>query len=83
MEIAELSRSAPRSGRGGRRFKSCHSDQLLMTSTAYGASYGERNPLASLLGARPTSPSGRSPRCVARQRLPYFGLRQAELPGDL
>jgi hypothetical protein len=28
MEIAELSRSAPRSGRGGRRFKSCHSDQI-------------------------------------------------------
>src|SRR6516225_7128138 len=24
----ELSRSVPRSGRGGRRFKSCHSDQL-------------------------------------------------------
>jgi hypothetical protein len=28
MEIVELYGSAPRSGRGGRRFKSCHSDQL-------------------------------------------------------
>jgi len=45
MEIVELYRSAPRSGRGGRRFKSCHSDQTLTTSMAYGASYGERNPL--------------------------------------
>jgi hypothetical protein len=24
----------------------------------------------------------RSPRCTARQRLPYIGLGQAELPGD-
>jgi hypothetical protein len=29
MEIAELYGSAPRSGRGGRRFKSCHSNQHL------------------------------------------------------
>jgi hypothetical protein len=29
MEIADLYGSAPRSGRGGRRFKSCHSDHDL------------------------------------------------------
>jgi hypothetical protein len=29
MEIVELYGSAPRSGRGGRRFKSCHSDHYL------------------------------------------------------
>jgi hypothetical protein len=63
MEIAELYGSAPRSGRGGRRFKSCHSDQLLTTSMAYGASYGERNPTASLLGALITVL--RSPRSIA------------------
>jgi hypothetical protein len=30
---------APRSGRGGRRFKSCHSDQLFSTQIACGAGY--------------------------------------------
>jgi hypothetical protein len=37
MEIAEVSRSAPRSGRGGRRFKSCHSDHDLAEISRYPA----------------------------------------------
>jgi hypothetical protein len=79
--------SAPRSGRGGRRFKSCHSDQLSHDNDAYGASYGERNPIPSLFGAanpnlltlltfrRPFVPRSTSP---AGQRLPHVGLGQAE-----
>jgi hypothetical protein len=35
--------SAPRSGRGGRRFKSCHSDHFPEPPIAYAASYAERN----------------------------------------
>jgi hypothetical protein len=36
--------STPRSGRGGRRFKSCHSDQpFSFAPNAYAASYAERN----------------------------------------
>jgi hypothetical protein len=84
--------SAPRSGRGGRRFKSYHSDQLSHDIDAYGASYGERNPIPSLFGAanpnlltlltfrRPFVPRSTSP---AGQRLPHVGLGEAELPGDL
>ena len=35
--------SAPRPGRGGRRFKSCHSDHFPEPPIAYAASYAERN----------------------------------------
>ena len=35
--------SAPRSGRGGRRFKSYHSDHFLEPPIGYAASYAERN----------------------------------------
>jgi hypothetical protein len=47
--------SAPRSGRGGRRFKSCHSDHFLEPPIAYAASYAERNSPVMISRGRYTS----------------------------
>ena len=52
--------SAPRSGRGGRRFKSCHSDHFPEPPIAYAASYAERNSTSD--------PDCRSP-LVQRERI--------------
>jgi hypothetical protein len=42
--------STPRSGRGGRRFKSCQSDHFFRSLIAYGERYGGRNIRKSFQG---------------------------------